>query len=127
MDYDYWIRIGKCYLSTKIAYLKGNYLANSRLYGETKTSSLREKHYEESMETVKRHFGSVSHSWMCAYISVIGVKDQMKKYEKSNLMAKALIRLFYVTKIYGWRWGWRSFIVSCKEGIKYLRNSYEIM
>lgn len=122
MDYDYWIRIGKCYPSAKIAYLKGRYLANSRMHSETKTFRMPERHFEESMETVKRHFGSVSHSWMCAYMNVIGVREQMKRYEKSNVIAKALIRLFYVAKIYGLQWGWRSFIVSCKEGIKYLRN-----
>jgi len=122
MDYDYWIRIGKYYPTTAIAFLKGKYLANSRMHRESKTTVLKERHYEECLETVKRHFGAISDSWICAYINVIGVKEQMKRYEKSNLLVKALRRLIYVTKIYGWQWGWRSFIVSCKEGIKYLRQ-----
>ncbi len=122
MDYDYWIRIGKYYPSTMIAFLKGKHFANSRMHSETKTTVLQEKHYEECLETVKRHFGSISDSWICAYMNVIGVKEQMKRYEKSTLFIKAFKRLFYVTKIYGWQWGWRSFIISCKEGIKYFEG-----
>jgi glycosyltransferase involved in cell wall biosynthesis len=124
MDYDYWIRIGKCYPATKIAYLKGKYLANSRMHSETKTFRMQERHYEESMETAKRHFGFVSDSWICSYINVLGVREQMKRYEKNNLIARAFIRLFFVAKVYGLRWGWRSFIISFKEGIKYFRNMF---
>jgi hypothetical protein len=122
MDYDYWIRIGKHYPSRMIAYLRGVYLANSRMHSETKTTLMQENHYQECLETVRKHFGSVPSSWICTYMNVIGVKEQMKRYERSNLLAQALIRLFYVTKIYGWQWGWKSFIFSCKEGIKYLRR-----
>jgi glycosyltransferase involved in cell wall biosynthesis len=125
MDYDYWIRIGKHYPAAMIRYLQGKYFANSRMHGETKTVTMEESHYRECLETVKRHFGSIPNSWICAHMNVVGVKEQMRRHEKSNILVKALVRLFYVTKKYGWRWGWRSFIVSCKEGIKYLRGKSE--
>jgi glycosyltransferase involved in cell wall biosynthesis len=122
MDYDYWIRIGKNYPSTMIKYLEGKYLANSRVHGETKTVTMEESHYRECLETVKRHFGSIPHSWICAYMNVVGVTEQMRRHQKSNVVTKSLIRLFYVSKKYGWLWGWRSLVVSCKEGIKHLKR-----
>jgi glycosyltransferase involved in cell wall biosynthesis len=121
MDYDYWIRIAKKYQSESIAYLKGTYLANTRMYPGNKTLNMREMVFQESMDTVKKHFGFVSSVWRCAYINEIGVKEQMKKYEKSTIVTKALIRLFYIVKMFGIRWGCRSFVVSIKEGFEYLK------
>jgi glycosyltransferase involved in cell wall biosynthesis len=127
MDYDYWIRIGRHYPAAMIKYLEGVYLANSRIHSETKTVKMQESHYQECMETTKRHFGFIPDHWILAHMNVIGVKEQMKKYDGRGLPAKALRRLFYVTKKYGWRWGWLSFVVSCREGIKYLRRNLKGM
>jgi|WetSurMetagenome_2_1015567.scaffolds.fasta_scaffold104719_1 glycosyltransferase involved in cell wall biosynthesis len=122
MDYDYWMRIAKKYPPEKIAYLQGTYLANSRMYPANKTMNMRETVFLESLDTVKKHFGFVSHSWTCAYINEIGVREQMKRYEQSHIVTKALIRLFYVVKMFGIGWGWKSFLMSIKEGIKYFKS-----
>jgi glycosyltransferase involved in cell wall biosynthesis len=121
MDYDYWIRIAKKYPSKKIAYLQGTALANTRMYSGTKTANMRETVFLESLDTVRKHFGFVSPAWTCAYINEIGVREQMKRYEKRNIVTKCLIRLFYVIKMFGIRWGWKSFLISIREGIRYLK------
>jgi glycosyltransferase involved in cell wall biosynthesis len=57
MDYDYWLRIGLA--GGIIRYVPG-YLANSRLYPETKTLSARRKIYAEIFAVCRRHGGFVS-------------------------------------------------------------------
>lgn len=67
MDYDYWIRIAK---QARVAYLPVR-LAQSRLHVGAKTLRLRSEHQRASMEIVKRHFGSVPASWLCAYATAV--------------------------------------------------------
>lgn len=95
------------------------------MHSETKTVRMLERHCEESLETVKRHFGSVSPAWTCTYMNMIGVKEQLRRYEKNNLAVKALIRIFYVANNFGLKWGWRSFVVSCKEGLKLFKKLWQ--
>lgn len=63
MDYEYWMRISE---RLKIGFLP-EYLANSRLYPETKTMSKRVEVYKEIKETVKKHYGFVPDSWRYGY------------------------------------------------------------
>jgi glycosyltransferase involved in cell wall biosynthesis len=63
LDYDYWMRVAKRF---RIGYL-GEYLANSRLHGETKTLSQRVSFHQEILQTVKKHFGRVPVRWLYAY------------------------------------------------------------
>lgn len=114
MDYEYWIRIGKSYPETAIAYLKDNFLANSRSYSDNKSTRLREIHYRESMETAERYFGHVQPFWKVAYM--IGTaEEKMKGFEKSNVILRALLRIFYIGKIFGVRWAYRYFTISFEE------------
>ncbi len=64
MDYEYWMRISE---RLKIGFLP-EYLANSRLYPETKTMSKRVEAYREAKETVKKHYGFVPDSWRYGHI-----------------------------------------------------------
>jgi len=68
IDYEYWIRLGLHYSSNKFAYLKGAYLANSRMYKENKTSMMRRKVYQEAMKIQKKYFGRISKMWIKGYI-----------------------------------------------------------
>jgi glycosyltransferase involved in cell wall biosynthesis len=114
MDYEYWIRIGQSYPETAIAYLKDNFLANSRSYGGNKSTRLREIHYREAMETAERYFGHVQPFWKVAYM--IGrAEEKMKGFEKSNVMLRAILRMFYIGKIFGVRWACRYFKISFEE------------
>ncbi|MBI5598271.1 MAG: glycosyltransferase [Deltaproteobacteria bacterium] len=51
LDWDLWIRIGKRF---RVDYIDG-YLANSRVYGETKTSTGGLKRYREICSVIRRH------------------------------------------------------------------------
>jgi len=63
MDYEYWIRIAN---NHNIGYIN-DYLANSRLYAETKTMSKRVEIHEEILDVCKRHYGGVHDSWLHGY------------------------------------------------------------
>ncbi|MCR4289244.1 MAG: glycosyltransferase [Candidatus Scalindua sp.] len=80
MDYEYWIRIGKYYPKNRIAYIKGTYLANSRMYHENKTSKNRENVYKEAMKTQKKYFGKVSKIWILFFIKeiIFGISFKIK-------------------------------------------------
>jgi glycosyltransferase involved in cell wall biosynthesis len=71
MDYEYWIRIGRHFPASRISYMKGVYLANSRIYNENKTINLRKKVYHENMKTQRKYFGRVSKMWIYGYIKEI--------------------------------------------------------
>ena len=83
IDYDYWIRIGKYYPANRITYLKGVYLANSRMYDENKTISMRREVYKEIMKTQKKYFGKLSKMSIRGYIKeiIIGMRFKMGKFE----------------------------------------------
>jgi hypothetical protein len=66
LDYEYWMRIAKRF---RIAYLD-KYLANSRLYLDTKTLSKRVEVHQETLQVVKRHYGRVPMRWINAYAHV---------------------------------------------------------
>lgn len=106
MDYDYWIRIGKIYNISKISYLKGMVLANSRKHDETKTRIMCEKHYTEIMDTVKKHFGYISDTWVSGYLYETFLKKKAKKYENSEVVKNTFFKLYYLTRLLGLRWGW---------------------
>jgi len=66
MDYDYWIRIAKHYGT--LDYIS-DYLANSRMYQETKTMSKRFEAHEEILNVIRKHYGrgNVPSTWIYAY------------------------------------------------------------
>jgi glycosyltransferase involved in cell wall biosynthesis len=65
MDYEYWVRVAH---SGEIGYCAVR-LAQSRLHPEAKTFRLRLEHQRLSIEVVRRYFGEVPASWLCAYAS----------------------------------------------------------
>ena len=67
MDYDYWVRIAK---RGRVAYLPHR-LAQSRLHPAAKTARLQREHQRASIEVVRRYFGSVPASWLCAYATAV--------------------------------------------------------
>ena len=69
MDYDYWIRIAKQYGT--LGYIK-EYLANSRLYQETKTMSKRVEAHEEILNVIRKQYGrgNIPSKWIYAYAHI---------------------------------------------------------
>ncbi|MBI1912012.1 MAG: glycosyltransferase [Deltaproteobacteria bacterium] len=79
MDYEYWIRIAKKF---KIGYLP-EFLANTRIYLETKTMSKRLEVHNEIVKTIKAHYGYVPALWKLSYIDakverLLGGKNDLK-------------------------------------------------
>lgn len=66
MDYDYWIRIAKHYGT--LGYIS-DYLANSRLYQETKTMSKRLEAHAEILNVIRKQYGrgNIPSTWIYAY------------------------------------------------------------
>jgi len=90
MDYDLWIRMGKRF-EGKIAFIK-DYLATSRMYGENKSLSMRDKVYEECISTVRKHFGYVDARWIISCI--LDVFRENHKQSLPRLIRKLGSRLF---------------------------------
>jgi glycosyltransferase involved in cell wall biosynthesis len=84
IDYDYWIRISRYYPIKKITYMREEYLANSRMYNENKTISMRKKVYKEAMRIQKKYFGKYSKMWILGYINEIILGKQPKTGQRLN-------------------------------------------
>jgi glycosyltransferase involved in cell wall biosynthesis len=66
MDYDYWIRVAKHYGTLGCTH---EYLANSRVYPETKTMSKRFEAHAEILNVIRTHYdnGNIPSTWIYAY------------------------------------------------------------
>lgn len=93
MDYEYWLRVSQ---KKKIGYLD-EYLANTRLYADTKTMSRRFEVHREIVYMVKRHHGSVSNSWLYAYTQ-LAVEKIVKQEGYKKLLFKVLWAAFFLLK-----------------------------
>lgn len=82
MDYEYWIRVGNAFSADRIAYIGGEYLANSRRYMENKTFTMRATVYEEGMKIQKKYFGRVSKRWIWGYVKEIVIGKKLREYCK---------------------------------------------
>ncbi|MFT7686567.1 MAG: GT2 family glycosyltransferase [Candidatus Azotimanducaceae bacterium] len=60
MDFDLWWRVYKQF--GPLGYLS-EFVAFTRIHGETKTSTRRKEHYTEAMALIKHHYGSVPLIW----------------------------------------------------------------
>lgn len=124
MDYDYWIRIGKYYASNRIFYLQGEFLANSRVYGDTKTFRMREVVYAEAMETGKKHFGYVPWTWIYGYLHDILLEKKLKRYRQFGFLIKPFLLFYFMILLFrnwrGWRYLWKYFGDNLKSLKEYI-------
>jgi len=63
MDYDLWWRL---YKQIGPLHFVDEYVAVNREHAETKTKTLRRRHYQEAMAVVRKHHGSVPMKWWLA-------------------------------------------------------------
>jgi glycosyltransferase involved in cell wall biosynthesis len=63
MDYDLWWRLDRRFGKPRFV---DAFVAVNRVHGATKTATLRERHYREAMQVVKRHYGHVPLKWYLA-------------------------------------------------------------
>lgn len=95
MDYDYWIRISGAYHATRIAYLRGAVLANSRMYGQNKTLRLRNQAYLEIIVTLQKHFGYVPESWLYGYYYEVVLNNRLSMHSRRDFAAGRLRKVNY--------------------------------
>lgn len=93
MDYDYWIRVSR---RLKIGFIP-EYLANSRLYADTKTMSKRLEVHKKIVSMVKRHYGYVPNSWVYAYTRLV-IERFLKMEGRKKPLFKALWVVFFLVK-----------------------------
>lgn len=60
MDYDLWWRL---YKSAGPLVMLDEFVAVNREHAETKTKTQRRRHYQEAMQVIRRHYGSVPLKW----------------------------------------------------------------
>ncbi len=121
MDNDYWMKIGKRYPASAIAWLKGRVFANFRMYEENKSSAMQDVMFREAMLILRKHFGSVHDHWQDVYINCVSVKPYLQGFEKRNPYLRAIARIWYVTKVFGIRRGFHSLRMSAAEFWQFLR------
>lgn len=63
MDYDLWWRLYKAFGPLHFV---DDFVAVNREHAQTKTKTLRRRHYQEAMAVVRRHHGSVPLKWWLA-------------------------------------------------------------
>ena len=59
LDYEYWMRLGRIY---NFGYIE-EYIGNTRIYGDTKTSTMRMRSLEEGILIIYHYYGTVSKEW----------------------------------------------------------------
>ncbi len=87
MDYDFWIRAGR---DCSIGYIN-DYLANSRLYPETKTLGQRAEVHKEIVYTQSRYFERISSNLLRAYCHII-LKERIAR---NNFFDKLIYLMVY--------------------------------
>lgn len=60
LDYELWIRLSKKY---QFGYVK-EYIGNTRMYGNTKTSTMRNVHVNEAITIIYKQYGKVPINWI---------------------------------------------------------------
>lgn len=75
MDYDLWWRLFK--YGGPLAFVD-KYVAVNREHAETKTKTLRHRHYAEAIETVRKHYGRVPLKWWLAQPYAVWYKSLIR-------------------------------------------------
>lgn len=60
LDYEYWIRLAQKYT---FGFVK-EYIGCTRMYGETKTSTMQQQHLKEAMNILMKYYGEVPMHWV---------------------------------------------------------------
>lgn len=60
MDYEYWIRLAQRF---SFGYVE-KYIGATRMYGETKTSTMQKRHLAEGVAILKKFYGEVPMHWV---------------------------------------------------------------
>lgn len=64
LDYELWIRMTKM---SNVGYFE-NFIGNTRIYSDTKTSTNSKRHLEEAICILKHYYGNVPDHWIRSYL-----------------------------------------------------------
>lgn len=64
LDYEYWIRLSQEY---EFGFIK-EYIGATRMYGETKTSTMQQQHLKEGINILMKYYGKVPTHWVVSKI-----------------------------------------------------------
>lgn len=93
MDYEYWLRVGK---HVDFHWLKGEFLAGSRMYADNKTMRLQVRVHEECLQVALRHSPRAPYRWL-QVLADLRAKDQQTK---DSLSTKETL-LAYIKNVRG--------------------------
>ncbi len=110
-DYDLWIRVAKVEMMSKV----DGFWATSRMYPENKTLRKRAVFFEETMQTLMRHYGYVGFQWVYGFAGyLIDRRDQFFEPFRPSFVGYAL------SLVLGLRYNWR-------QPIRYIREWHAVM
>ena len=64
LDYEYWMRLAQKY---KFGFIK-EYIGATRMYGETKTSTMQQQHLKEAFSILMKYYGKIPMHWIVAKV-----------------------------------------------------------
>lgn len=92
MDYEYWMRLAQRY---RFGFLR-EYIGSTRLYGETKTAMMQQRHLEEAIHILNQFYGKVPMHWAVTKYLCDNPDSVLRRFPKRLLM---LMLLPYKKKI----------------------------
>ncbi|MCM1118655.1 MAG: glycosyltransferase [bacterium] len=92
LDYEYWMRLAQRY---SFGFLR-EYIGNTRIYNETKTATMQQKHLEEAFSILKIYYGKIPMHWVVTKYLYEHPDSVLQKFPRRILM---LLLLPYKWKI----------------------------
>lgn len=82
LDYEYWIRLSQEY---EFGFIK-EYIGATRMYGETKTSTMQQQHLKEGINILMKYYGKVPVHWVVSKILADRPKSILQHIPRRVLM-----------------------------------------
>lgn len=82
LDYEYWIRLAKKY---EFGLIK-EYIGSTRMYGETKTSTMQQQHLKEGISILMKFYGKVPMHWVVTKVLADRPKSILQYVPRRVLM-----------------------------------------
>lgn len=94
LDYEYWIRLAQTY---EFGFIK-EYIGSTRMYGETKTSTMQQQHLKEAMSILMKYYGKVPMHWIVTKV-LADHPGSVLRFVPKRILAALLwpVRKRYVT------------------------------
>ena len=105
LDYEYWMRLATKYFFVMIP----EFIGCTRMYGETKTATMQQKHLQEGMKILLKYYGKVPMQWVVT----------KKVTDTSNPVILKLPKRLLMCLLYPVR---KKIVEECLKGIENAQN-----